>query len=87
MLGIYVAYSAVGWLMPVLGGAGFWVGVVVAAVVVGLSGALVEILLLRRIYRSPELFQLPMGQLSVSQHLHRAVKQSRLVELMLNAFR
>jgi branched-chain amino acid transport system permease protein len=58
MLGIYVAYSAVGWLMPVLGGAGFWVGVVVAAVVVGLSGALVEILLLRRIYRSPELFQL-----------------------------
>ena len=32
MLGIYVAYSTVGWLMPVFGGAGFWVGVVVAEI-------------------------------------------------------
>lgn len=58
MLGIYTAYSASSWLMPWLGPSGYWLGMMLAAVVVGLLGALVEILLLRRIYRSPELFQL-----------------------------
>ncbi|MFO7747024.1 MAG: ABC transporter permease [Orrella sp.] len=58
MLGIYTAYSASSWLMPWLGPSGYWLGLLLAALSVGLLGALVEVLLLRRIYRSPELFQL-----------------------------
>lgn len=59
MLGAYAAYSFTGWTMPVLGGVlGFWSGIVLAVLAVGLFGALLEILLLRRIYDSPELFQL-----------------------------
>ena len=55
MLGIYLAYS----LVSVLDGSvGYWLALPLAAVMVGALGALVEILLLRRIYRSPELFQL-----------------------------
>ena len=55
MLGIYLAYT----LVHTLGGAvGYWVALPLAAILVGLFGALVEITLLRRIYRSPELFQL-----------------------------
>ena len=38
--------------------AGFFGGVVLAAAVVGLLGALIEVLILRRIYRAPEIFQL-----------------------------
>ncbi|NYT60046.1 ABC transporter permease [Alcaligenaceae bacterium] len=56
MLGIYVAYTIVGaWGQSPLG---FWVSLICAALVVGALGALVEILLLRRIYRAPEMFQL-----------------------------
>ena len=40
------------------GGLGFWGGIVATALLVGVIGALIEILLLRRIYRAPELFQL-----------------------------
>ncbi|MBD1552685.1 ABC transporter permease [Pseudomonas typographi] len=58
MLGLYVAYSTVEYLVGRLGPAGFWVGLVVAPVAVGAFGALVEIVLLRRIYKAPELFQL-----------------------------
>lgn len=54
MLGIYVAYS----LAERFGSWGFWPALLVAAVAVGILGALVEVLLLRRIYRAPELFQL-----------------------------
>ncbi len=56
MVGIYVAYSA----MSNLGGGplAFWGGIALAALVVGLLGAAVEILVLRRTYRAPELFQL-----------------------------
>ncbi|MGE0801951.1 MAG: ABC transporter permease [Lautropia sp.] len=55
MIGIYVAYT----LVDRLGGAfGFWAGLVLAAIAVGVLGAIVEIVLLRRIYRAPELFQL-----------------------------
>ncbi|MDB5549558.1 MAG: branched-chain amino acid transport system permease protein LivM, partial [Tardiphaga sp.] len=55
MLGTYIAYS----LATKLGGAfGFWGGIVATAVLVGALGALIEMLLLRRIYRAPELFQL-----------------------------
>ncbi|AXK81852.1 ABC transporter permease [Pseudolabrys taiwanensis] len=55
MLGTYVAYS----LVTKIGGAvGFWGGIVLTAVIIAVLGALIEILLLRRIYRAPELFQL-----------------------------
>src|ERR1700757_3927528 len=55
MLGLYGAYS----LVEALGRTplGFWTAVVLAAVAVGLVGILVEVLILRRIYRAPELFQ------------------------------
>ncbi|MBX6327889.1 MAG: ABC transporter permease [Pseudolabrys sp.] len=55
MLGTYIAYS---FATHVGGGLGFWGGIVATAVLVGLIGGLIEILLLRRIYRAPELFQL-----------------------------
>jgi len=57
MLGIYIAYSAVNALLPA-GAVGFWGGILVAALAVGVLGALIEILVLRRIYQAPELFQL-----------------------------
>ncbi|MDR7149867.1 branched-chain amino acid transport system permease protein [Hydrogenophaga palleronii] len=55
MIGIYVAYSMVGWLGT---GLGFWPALLLAALAVGVLGAVVEMVLLRRIYRAPELFQL-----------------------------
>jgi branched-chain amino acid transport system permease protein len=56
MLGLYGAYS----LIEALGRTpiGFWSGVVLAALLVGVVGILIEVLVLRRIYRAPELFQL-----------------------------
>jgi branched-chain amino acid transport system permease protein len=55
MLGTYIAYT----FATEIGGAfGFWGGIVATAIVVGLIGAVIEIVLLRRIYRAPELFQL-----------------------------
>ena len=55
MLGVYLAYT----LVERLGGAiGFWPALLAAALAVGAIAALVEVLLLRRIYRAPELFQL-----------------------------
>jgi len=60
MLGLYIAYSLTEWLTAQLGPGplGFWGGVLLAAAAVAAIGALVEVLLLRRIYRAPELFQL-----------------------------
>ena len=58
MVGVYIAYTLVDRLMGVLGPAGFWISIPLAAIAVGVIGALVEIVLLRRIYRAPELFQL-----------------------------
>lgn len=55
MLGIYIAYS---FATRIGGGLGFWGGIVATALIVCVLGALIEILLLRRIYRAPELFQL-----------------------------
>ncbi len=55
MVGIYIAYSLVAKLGSTLG---FWPALVLAALAVGVLGALVEVLLLRRIYKAPELFQL-----------------------------
>lgn len=55
MLGIYIAYM----LVQKLGGGGwFWPSLLIASVAVGLIGAIVEVVLLRRIYRAPELLQL-----------------------------
>ncbi|HJS31542.1 MAG TPA: ABC transporter permease [Alphaproteobacteria bacterium] len=56
MLGAFIAYSLIDAAPP--GGLGFWGGVVSAALVVGALGVAMEILLLRRIYKAPELFQL-----------------------------
>ena len=56
MLGIYIAYGIITWADG--GAAGFWAGVIAAALIVGGAGALIEIALLRRIYHAPELFQL-----------------------------
>jgi branched-chain amino acid transport system permease protein len=62
MLGVYFAYTIVTYLLdgPLagMGVAGFWLGVLLAALCVGVIGALTEWLILRRIYRAPELFQL-----------------------------
>ena len=55
MLGVYGAYTLVEQAGPVIG---FWPALALAAVGVGMFGALVEVALLRRIYRAPELFQL-----------------------------
>ena len=56
MLGLYGAYSLIEALgrTPV----GFWSAVVLAALAVGLVGVVIELVVLRRIYRAPELFQL-----------------------------
>lgn len=56
MLGAYIGYSLIEWFGS--GPLGFWGGVVLAALAVGTLGALMEILILRRIYRAPELYQL-----------------------------
>ncbi|HCE10439.1 MAG TPA: ABC transporter permease [Oxalobacteraceae bacterium] len=56
MLGLYIAYSIIHFLGS--SGLDFWSGVLLAAVVTGILGAIIEIVLLRRIYRAPELFQL-----------------------------
>ena len=59
MLGAYMAYSFSQFLMARLGAPiGFWTGILLAALAVGVVGVLMEVLLLRRIYHAPELFQL-----------------------------
>src|SRR5438477_8255810 len=55
MLGTYIAYS---FATRIGGVFGFWGGIVATAILVGIIGALIEVLLLRRIYKAPELFQL-----------------------------
>jgi branched-chain amino acid transport system permease protein len=51
MLGMYAAV----WLAPQVG---YWASVPLAALSVAVAGIVVEVLLLRRIYKAPELFQL-----------------------------
>jgi branched-chain amino acid transport system permease protein len=51
MLGMYLAV----WLS---GKVGFWAAIPLAAAAVGAFGFLIEVILLRRIYKAPELFQL-----------------------------
>ncbi|GAB2895932.1 ABC transporter permease [Paralcaligenes ginsengisoli] len=56
MLGIYIAYTLVRhWGQDPVG---FWLCLLAAALLVGVLGAAIEIGLLRRIYRAPEMFQL-----------------------------
>ncbi len=55
MAGIYIAYTVVDRLA---GSIGFWPALGLAAVAVGVLGAVIEMLVLRRIYKAPELFQL-----------------------------
>src|SRR5262245_14258127 len=55
MLGTYLAWT---FATKIGGALGFWGGIVATAVLVGLIGAVIEVALLRRIYRAPELFQL-----------------------------
>ena len=56
MLGAYIAFS----LVSVMGDsfAGYLLALLIAALAVGLIGAVIETTLLRRIYKAPELFQL-----------------------------
>ena len=55
MVGIYLAYTLVDKLGT---GLVVWPALLLAAIAVGVVGALIEMTLLRRIYKAPELFQL-----------------------------
>lgn len=55
LLGIYIAYSLATFFSNTFG---FWSAIVLSAILVGLIGTLIEITLLKRIYKAPELFQL-----------------------------
>lgn len=57
MLGAYLAFTLVSRFGPAEA-LGFWGGVLLAALIVAAIGAMVEIVILRRIYQAPELFQL-----------------------------
>jgi branched-chain amino acid transport system permease protein len=56
MLGIFIAYTLVSRIGASV--TGFWTAVLLSALAVGAVGALIEVVILRRIYRAPELFQL-----------------------------
>jgi len=56
MLGAYLAYSLIGYAGPSI--LGLALSVVAAALALGLLGGVVEVVLLRRLYAAPELFQL-----------------------------
>jgi branched-chain amino acid transport system permease protein len=55
MLGAYVAFTLTDRLS---GGLGFWAAIVLASLIVAAAGAIIEVALLRRIYRTHELLQL-----------------------------
>ena len=56
MIGLYVAYSLAQYFGDSM--LGFWGSVLFAACIVALLGGLIEVLVLRRVYQAPELFQL-----------------------------
>jgi len=56
MVGAFVAYYLIS-IFP-KSALGFWAGIVVASISVGMMGVVVEITVLRRLYRAPELFML-----------------------------
>ena len=55
MLGAYIGYSILQFMNSVVG---FWIATLLAGIAVGLIGVIVELLVLRRVYKAPELFQL-----------------------------
>lgn len=55
MLGAYIAYSSMQLLPSAIG---FWASVLISGLAVGIIGVIVEICVLRPVYRAPELFQL-----------------------------
>src|SRR5215472_16434985 len=55
MLGAYIAFTLTERFSGALG---FWGGIIAASLIVGAIGVVIEMLLLRRIYHVPELFQL-----------------------------
>ena len=55
MLGAYVAWSLTDRLQ---GAIGFWFSILAGAAAIGVIGMIVELTIMRRIYRAPELFQL-----------------------------
>lgn len=59
MIGAYTGATLVPRLLEYsYGPVPFWIGILVSALIVGIIGVLMEVLLLRRIYGAPELFQL-----------------------------
>ena len=59
MIGAYTAATLVPRLLELsFGPVTFWAGILLSALVVGIIGVVIEVLLLRRIYGAPELFQL-----------------------------
>jgi branched-chain amino acid transport system permease protein len=73
MLGAYLAYSLTTRLPPTP--SGFWAGVLIAALIVGCLGIIMEMLILRRIYHAPELFQIlaTFGVILIVQNLIQIV--------------
>src|ERR671921_1463942 len=72
MIGAYTAATLVPRLLELsFGPVTFWAGILASAIIVGLIGVIIEVLLLRRIYGAPELFQLlaPFGVVLVVQDL------------------
>src|ERR1700761_8393050 len=57
MLGAYVGYSLTNYFDPRSAWL-YWLCIIAAALILGVIGMLVEILLMRRMYHVPELFQL-----------------------------
>ena len=59
MLGVYIAFALTEGLGRAWGlGLSYWPLMVLSGVVVGLLGGVIEVIVLRRMYKSPEIFQL-----------------------------
>ncbi len=71
MAGAYIAYALIDKLPQ--GPFSFWIGILLAAVAVGVIGAIIEVLMLRRLYHTPELFILfaTFGVVLIIQDLSR----------------
>ncbi len=71
MLGAYIAYTLIDFLPH--SAFSFWAGILLAAFAVGVIGMIIEILLLRRLYHTPELFILftTFGVVLIIQDLSR----------------
>lgn len=71
MVGAYLAYYLIAYLPT--GIFSFWTSILLAALVVGLVGVIVEVFLLRRLYHAPELFILfaTFGIVLIVQDLSR----------------